>query len=73
VPEDATLSSSENQRRRMAACLKACEGIPTRALERGILLRLSAASIHVRRLLLLEVTVVVLILLELVFSLRHII
>jgi hypothetical protein len=48
LPEDATLSFSKDRRRRTAACLKACEGIPTGTLERGILLRLIAACIHVR-------------------------
>jgi hypothetical protein len=33
--------------RRSAACLKACDGIPTELLERGILLRLVAACVHV--------------------------
>ena len=33
--------------RRIAACLKACEGIPTEKLEDGVLLRLVAACIHV--------------------------
>jgi hypothetical protein len=32
--------------RRVAACLKACEGIPTEKLEDGVLLRLVAACIH---------------------------
>jgi hypothetical protein len=32
--------------RRIAACLKACEGIPTEKLEDGVLLRLVAACIH---------------------------
>ncbi len=33
--------------RRIAACLKACEGIPTENLESGVLMRLVAACIHV--------------------------
>jgi len=33
--------------RRIAACLKACEGIPTENLESGVLVRLVAACIHV--------------------------
>ena len=33
--------------RRIAACLKACEGIPTEKLESGVLMRLVAACIHV--------------------------
>jgi hypothetical protein len=37
---------SEHQRR-LAACLKACEGIPTEKLEDGIILRLVAACFHV--------------------------
>jgi len=32
--------------RRIAACLKACEGIPTEKLEDGVILRLVAACIH---------------------------
>jgi hypothetical protein len=38
VPADA---------RRVTACLKACEGIPTKRLEDGVILRLVAACIHV--------------------------
>jgi hypothetical protein len=38
VPADA---------RRVTACLKACEGIPTERLEDGVILRLVAACIHV--------------------------
>jgi len=34
--------------RRVAACLKACEGIPTENLESGVLIRLVAACIHVK-------------------------
>lgn len=33
--------------RRIAACLKACEGVPTEKLEDGVWLRLVAACIHV--------------------------
>jgi hypothetical protein len=33
--------------RRVAACLKACEGVPTEKLEGDIWLRLVAACIHV--------------------------
>ena len=33
--------------RRIAACLKACEGVPTEKLEGDIWLRLVAACIHV--------------------------
>ena len=32
--------------RRTAACLKACEGVPTEKLEDGIFVRLVAACIH---------------------------
>ena len=32
--------------RRTAACLKACEGVPTEKLEEGIFVRLVAACIH---------------------------
>jgi len=48
APGDSTLSFSQERRRRIIACLKACEGISTSALEGGILLRLIAACIHVR-------------------------
>jgi len=46
------LLSSENgedraERRRAAACVRACEGIPTELLETGIILRLIAACVHV--------------------------
>jgi hypothetical protein len=33
--------------RRAAACVTACEGIPTELLERGFILRLIAACVHV--------------------------
>ena len=33
---------------RSAACVKACEGIPTELLEQGFLLRLIAACVHVQ-------------------------
>lgn len=33
--------------RRDAACIRACEGIPTELLEGGIILRLIAACVHV--------------------------
>jgi len=46
--EESTLPFSQERRRRIAACLAACDGISTRALEAGILLRLIAACIHVR-------------------------
>jgi len=42
--EEATASADA---RRVAACLKACEGIPTEKLEDGVLIRLVAACIHV--------------------------
>jgi len=32
--------------RRVTACVKACEGVPTEKLEEGILIRLVAACIH---------------------------
>lgn len=40
-------SGESGDRRRSAACVKACEGIPTLLLERGIILRLIAACVHV--------------------------
>jgi hypothetical protein len=33
--------------RRLTACLRACEGIPTELLEGGIILKLVAACVHV--------------------------
>jgi hypothetical protein len=42
----ATSSAELPDTRRIAACLKACEGIPTEKLEDGVLLRLVAACIH---------------------------
>jgi hypothetical protein len=33
--------------RRAAACVRACEGIPTDRLEHGVLIRLVAACVHV--------------------------
>ena len=33
--------------RRAAACVTACEGIPTKLLERGFILRLIAVCVHV--------------------------
>ncbi|HKF43322.1 MAG TPA: hypothetical protein VKG01_09490 [Thermoanaerobaculia bacterium] len=46
------IASQENPRerseeRRLAACVRACEGIPTELLEGGIILRLIAACVHV--------------------------
>ena len=41
------LLSSEDGARRSAVCVRACEGIPTELLERGFLLRLIAACVHV--------------------------
>jgi hypothetical protein len=32
--------------RRIAACLKACEGVPTEKLEEGVIVQLVAACIH---------------------------
>jgi len=34
--------------RRVQACLKACEGIPTSALESNVIVRLAAACIHLK-------------------------
>jgi hypothetical protein len=39
--------ASSSVDRRTAACVKACEGVPTQKLEEGILVRLVAACIHV--------------------------
>jgi hypothetical protein len=43
-PADDLASASMN--RRTAACVKACEGVPTEKLEEGIFVRLVAACIH---------------------------
>jgi len=40
-------SQSNGISRRSAACVKACEGIPTELLERRFLLRLIAACVHI--------------------------
>ena len=40
-------SQRAGDERRRAACLKACEGIPTELLEGGIILKLIAACVHV--------------------------
>jgi len=40
--------SCEDDARRVSACLKACEGIPTEALESQVILRLVAACIPLR-------------------------
>ena len=42
------VSEEERERRRAAACVKACAGISTAELERGIVLDLVAACIHLR-------------------------
>lgn len=34
--------------RRVAACVSACQGIPTEALESGIILKLIAALVHLK-------------------------
>ena len=46
VPSGDGLHRSGNERR-SAACLKACEGIPTELLEGGIILKLIAACVHI--------------------------
>jgi hypothetical protein len=46
TPSAGTASSADP--RRIAACLAACEGISTEALEDGILLKLVAACVHVK-------------------------
>ena len=38
--------ASASMDRRTAACVKACEGVPTEKLEEGIFVRLVAACIH---------------------------
>ena len=43
-PADDFASASMD--RRTAACVKACEGVPTEKLEEGIFVRLVAACIH---------------------------
>jgi hypothetical protein len=44
--EPAKDSASNASERRVAACLKACEGVPTEKLEEAIFVRLVAACIH---------------------------
>jgi hypothetical protein len=46
IPGGDGLRKSGDERR-SAACLKACEGIPTELLEEGIILKLVAACVHV--------------------------
>jgi hypothetical protein len=43
----STASRDSVEQRRIAACVRACEGIPTELLEERIVLRLIAACIHV--------------------------
>jgi hypothetical protein len=45
--EPAVDSASVSSERRTAACIKACEGVPTNQLEDGIFVRLVAACVHV--------------------------
>jgi hypothetical protein len=45
--EPAVDSASSSSDRRTAACVKACEGVPTDKLEEGIFVRLVAACVHV--------------------------
>jgi len=45
--EPAVDSASSSFDRRTAACVKACEGVPTDKLEEGIFVRLVAACVHV--------------------------
>jgi hypothetical protein len=44
-PSDSRI---DEEARRVAACLKACEGIPTEALESQVILRLVAACVSLR-------------------------
>ena len=44
--EPAQGSASNASERRIAACLKACDGVPTEKLEEGIIVRLVAACIR---------------------------
>jgi hypothetical protein len=46
TPDAGTAANADP--RRIAACLAACEGISTEALEDGILLKLVAACVHVK-------------------------
>jgi len=45
---DRDVSRESAGERRSAACVKACEGIPTELLELGFILRLIAACVHVK-------------------------
>ncbi|HKD11086.1 MAG TPA: hypothetical protein VKE50_03385 [Thermoanaerobaculia bacterium] len=44
-PSDSPI---DEEARRVAACVKACEGIPTEALESQVILRLVAACVSLR-------------------------
>ena len=43
----AKRSAQSFDERRIAACLKACRGIPTRELEKSVIVELVAACIHI--------------------------
>jgi hypothetical protein len=45
--QDVLDTEDDRSERRIAACLLACKGIPTRSLEEGAIYRLIAACIHI--------------------------
>jgi len=47
MPRTSEDALSNGLERRLAAALKACEGIPTETLEGDVILRLVAACIHI--------------------------
>jgi hypothetical protein len=46
VERNGDAASEELVARRLKACVVACEGIPTEALESGVILRLVVACVH---------------------------
>jgi hypothetical protein len=46
VERNGDAPSEESVARRLKACVAACEGIPTEALESGVILRLVVACVH---------------------------
>ncbi len=47
MSQRAPRADASEWNRRVTACVLSCEGIPTEQLERGVLVRLVAACIHV--------------------------
>ncbi len=46
VERNGDAPSEESVARRLKACVAACDGIPTEALESGVILRLVVACVH---------------------------